>query len=99
MAKKTDLTGLMARKKLTPEPVQKEEGSGVVKRRTLSFGESDERELDRVEAYLREKGFARVATAKVIRIALRVAFRDDLTGEGIREIVEGVLEDDGRRKG
>ncbi len=100
MAKRTDLTALMAKRKLTPEPVaRKGEGCVVFKRRTLSFGEADEREIDRVEACLRDRGFNRVATAKVIRIALRVAFRDHLTGEGIREIVGAVIEEDRRRKG
>jgi len=100
MAKHTDLTALMAKKKLTPEPVaRKGEGGGVVKRRTLSFGEADEREIDRVEAYLRERGFNRVATAKVIRIALRVAFRDDLTDSRVQEVVASVIEEDRRRKG
>ncbi len=101
MAKRTDLTALMERKKLTPEPiVQKEEGRGAVtKRRTLNFTEADERELDRIEAYLRGKGFSRVATAKLVRIALRVAFLDDLSDEAVRGIVGQVIEEDRRRKG
>ncbi len=98
MAKRTDLTALMERKKLTPEPVVPNR-RGEVKRRTLAFGEADERELDRIETFLREKGFSRMATAKLIRIAVRVAFRDDLGDDAVREIVGQVIEEDRRRKG
>ncbi len=98
MAKRTDLTALMERKKLTPEPVVRER-RGEVKRRTLAFGEADERELDRIEAYLRGEGYSRVATAKLVRIAIRVAFREDLDGGTVRDIVDQVIEEDGRRKG
>ncbi len=100
MAKRTDLTALMAKKKLTPEPInRKQERGEVQKRRTLSFSDADEGDLDRIEAYLRERGYSRVATAKLIRIAIRVAFREDLDDETIRDIVDQVIEEDGRRKG
>ncbi len=100
MAKRTDLTALMAKKKLTPEPInRKQERGEVSKRRTLSFSEADEGDLDRIEAYLRERGYSRVATAKLIRIAVRVAFREDLDDERVRDIVDQVIEEDGRRKG
>ena len=100
MAKRTDLTALMAKKKLTPEPInQKRERGEVSKRRTLSFSDADEGDLDRIEAYLRERGYSRVATAKLIRIAVRVAFREDLDDERVRDIVDQVIEEDGRRKG
>ena len=42
---------------------------------------------------------SRVATAKLIRIAIRVAFREDLDDEMVRGVVDQVIEEDGRRKG
>ena len=96
MAKRTDLTALMERKKLTPEPVVATE---LVKRRTLNFSEADERELDRIEAYLRERGYGRIATAKLVRIALRVAFRGEMGDADVKEVYEEVLAADARRKG
>ncbi|GMQ83211.1 MAG: hypothetical protein BMS9Abin05_2701 [Rhodothermia bacterium] len=78
MAKQNDLTVLMGQTKPETEPVARVGGTKAVgeKRRTLAFSESDELELDRIEASLRDRGYDRVATAKLIRIGLRVAFKD-----------------------
>ena len=44
--------------------------------RTIRFSEEDEQEIDRIDDYLRERGLKRTDATKIIRLALKVAFRD-----------------------
>ncbi len=101
MEKQNDLTALMRQTKPETEPVARVGGTKAVgeKRRTLAFSESDELELDRIEAYLRDRGYDRVAIAKLIRIALKVAFRDGLKESDLRDIYNEVVSVDGRNRG
>ena len=43
--------------------------------RTIRFSEEDEAEIDRIDEYLRARGLKRTDAAKIIRLALRVAFK------------------------
>lgn len=101
MAKQNDLTALMRQTKPEAEPVARVGGTKAVgeKRRTLVFSESDELELDRIEAYLRDRGYERIAIAKLIRIALRVAFKDGLKESDLQDIFNEVVSADGRSRG
>lgn len=67
--------------------------------RTVTFNEIDETELDRIENYLRDRGFGRIAVAKLIRISLRVAFKDGLKDSDLRNIYDEVMSADGRSRG
>ena len=44
--------------------------------RTIRFSEEDEQEVDRIDDYLRARGLRRTDETKIIRLALKVAFRD-----------------------
>ena len=44
--------------------------------RTIRFSEEDEQEVDRIDEYLRQRGLRRTDETKIIRLALKVAFRD-----------------------
>ena len=101
MAKQNDLTALMRQTQPKAKPGRAVGGTRTVgeKRRTLIFSETDEGELDRIEAYLRGRGYGRVAIAKLIRIALRVAFKDGLKEAELQDIYDEVVSADGRSRG
>ena len=52
--------------------------------RTIRFSEEDEAEIDRIDEYLRERGLKRTDATKIIRLALKVAFRD-VSDEDLRQ--------------
>jgi hypothetical protein len=102
MAKQRDLTALMRQTSPQVKSGASAGGTSVAyaeKRRTLIFSGTDEMELDRIEAHLRERGYSRIAVAKLIRIALRVAFKDGLSDSDVRDIYEEVMAADGRSRG
>ena len=44
--------------------------------RTIRFSQDDEQEIDRIDDYLRERGLKRTDATKIIRLALKAAFRN-----------------------
>ena len=44
--------------------------------RSIRFSEDDEAEIDRIDEYLRERGLLRTDATKIVRLALKAAFRD-----------------------
>jgi|SaaInlLV_10m_DNA_2_1039722.scaffolds.fasta_scaffold104628_1 hypothetical protein len=52
--------------------------------RSIRFSEDDEAEIDRIDEYLRERGLLRTDATKIVRLALKAAFRD-VDDEQLRE--------------
>jgi hypothetical protein len=44
--------------------------------RTIRLSEEDEQEIDRIDSFLRERGLKPTPAAQIVRLALRVAFRE-----------------------
>ena len=84
---------------LTPEGVKR----GAVSKpityvsRRIAFSNEDDREVTRIASYLQDKGFPRLTTAKIVRLALRSAFRD-MDDEALMQVYEGVLAQDQRHR-
>ena len=70
---KRDLTKLSGNTPLSSESIPKAQSLVA---RTIRFSEDDEAEIDRIDEYLRERGLLRTDATKIIRLALKVAFRD-----------------------
>ena len=70
---KKDLSRLVDPSPLSSESILPEQ---KLTPRTIRFSEDDEREIDRIDEYLRERGLRRTDATKIIRLALKVAFRD-----------------------
>jgi len=78
MNKKRDLTRLADAGPLSSE-VQAPKANTTpqtLTARTIRFSEDDEAEIDRIDEYLRQHGLKRTDATKIIRIALKAAFRD-----------------------
>jgi len=70
---KRDLSKLVDTTPLSSDSILKEQ---KLTARTIRFSEDDEEEIDRIDAYLRERGLKRTDATKIIRLALKAAFRD-----------------------
>lgn len=91
MSKKRDLTRLVdttpissdlpaeapakAEAKVDPSPAP-QLPEQILTARTIRFSEDDEQEIDRIDDYLRERGLKRTDATKIIRLALKAAFRN-----------------------
>lgn len=75
---KADMTKLIEKPALTPDSVLQEK---KVTYRNIGFSADDEVEIDRIDAYLTDRGLSRTDLAKIVRIALKAAFRDVSDGE------------------
>lgn len=66
-----------AAKKAAP-PAGRGSDAEIAFRQNMIFTTGDERELDRIEDYLREQGIRRLDRSKLLRMALRAAFQKDV---------------------
>ena len=69
---KRDLSKLVDNTPLSSDGIPSQQ----LRPRTIRFSEEDEAEIDRIDDYLREKGLRRNDAAKIVRLALKVAFKD-----------------------
>ena len=70
---KRDLSKLVGSSPLSSDSIVKEQ---KLTPRTIRFSEEDEQEIDRIDEYLRGRGLRRTDATKIIRLALKAAFRD-----------------------
>ncbi len=63
----------LAQDGLSPDPKLQEQ---TLTARTIRFSQDDEAEIDRIDDYLRERGLKRTDATKIIRLALKAAFRN-----------------------
>ena len=75
MSKKRDLSKLVGSTPLSSDSIAPGPQQKLICR-TIRFSEDDEHEIDRIAEYLWERGLRRTETAKIVRLALKVAFRD-----------------------
>ena len=84
-------------KKMKPAVEQGTEKGGIAFRQNMIFTTGDESELDRIEDYLRELGIRRLDRSKLLRIALRAAFRNPKELD-IAALLAEVMSSDKRHK-
>ena len=84
---KRDLTKLAGTTPLSSDPKLQEQ---KLTSRTIRFSEDDEQEIDRIDEYLRQRGLRRTDATKIIRLALKAAFRD-VSDEDLREYHQDIL--------
>lgn len=82
---KRDMSALMETK--VPVPVKRDKRSG--KRTTIEFSPEDEAEIFRIQDVLQAKGVRVNETRNIVRMALRVAFKDP--GDDELEEIHGEL--------
>jgi len=70
---KADMTKLIEKPVLKPDSVLQEK---KVTYRNIGFSADDDAEINRIDSYLRDRGLIRTDVAKIVRLALRAAFRD-----------------------
>ena len=73
MSKTRDLSKLADTSPLSSDSILPEQ---KLTPRTIRFSEDDEAEIDRIDEYLRERGLRRTDATKIIRLALKTAFRN-----------------------
>lgn len=87
MSKTRDLSKLSDTSPLSSDSILPEQ---KLVARTMRFSEDDEAEIDRIDDYLRERGLKRTDATKIIRLALKAAFRD-VSDEDLRAYHQEML--------